>query len=166
MGEPPGGQKAHLTQTLCRIGWRLPEALEPDRTRPVELTRTKDLERRGRLVGGYAMLGEFLAKARDTEALATPMDQRLGEALVGEQAPRLESIEECLDLFGRRLVLLQATAQIRPAVLAASKPAERTCFQGEAHAIGRPDAQAAASPPAAGPRGTTPKCSRTRFSIS
>lgn len=166
MGETPSSQKSHLTEALCRIGRRLPETLEPDCARPVELARAQHIERRSRLISGYAMLDELLADTRDTKALATAMDQRLGEALVGEQAPRLESIEECLDLFGRRLVLLQAATQIRPTVLAAGKPAERTSFEGEAHANGRPDPQAAASPPVAGPRGTTPKCSRTRFSIS
>ena len=107
MGEPPGGQKSHLTQSLTRIARRLPETLEPDCARPVELSFAEGLERGGRVVGGYAMLGELLTDARDTEALATTMDQRLGKALIGEQAPRLKPIEQSLDLFLRGLVLLQ-----------------------------------------------------------
>ena len=184
--EPASEQESGLAGTLGeRLGLRA-EAASPDRARALELGL---LERRGvrlhqRLI--ESVRAQFVADRRRAVALGAPMDQRFGEALVGEQSCRDELIEHGLELLGALGMSRELARQFGAAMLAPRKKPQCACLQryatpgaaragvaGAACAVLAGTAacplarrlQAAASSGAA-PRAATPKCARTLFSIS
>lgn len=148
--EPAGEQEAGVARAIGRrLGRRL-EATLPDRTRALELGTLErgNVHLHQRFV--EPVRAHFVADRGHAEAFGAPMHERLGEALVRQQARRGQIVEQRLELRGAFGVRSELAGQLGAAVFAPREQAQRTRLQRRAAGF-----QAAASSGAA-PRPATP----------
>lgn len=127
-------QETDLARTRLRGIGRCAEAPLPERLRAFEFTLLEPSDLAADDGRVEAVRAQFVAQHCRAVARALAMNQRFGEARIGQQPGLLERIEHGIELGFGLGMRPELAAQLEPAMLAPRQQAQRPALQGQAGA--------------------------------